>query len=204
MSWSEASSKKTDAPRPRYRGAGHSRPLVRLIAPAAMAMLALGGCTFSPVYGDGAALNVSQLRISYAEPASRLEQIVYQDLAFRLGRGGGIGDPEIGVGISSSTRRVGRSSTASPLTTYEVVVTGTATVSEKTGETTLAKGEIVLDPKAKAFKPFSITRTASAQYETSDQRLANQEATRDASERAAHALAESLRLALLAELSSHE
>ncbi len=179
-----------------------SRHLTRLIAPAAVAALALGGCTFSPVYGDGATGDVSQLRVSYPDPASRLEQIVYQDLAFRLGRGGGIGDPEISVAISSATRRVGRSSTDSPFTTNEIVITGTATVTDKTAETTLAGGEIVLDPIHSNQKPFSVTRTAAAQYETSGQRLANQEAVRDAADRAAHALAESLRLALFAELSA--
>ncbi len=57
-------------------------PLALLLAP-----LALGGCRphHVPVYGDNG-IGVEQHELRYAKPANRLEQIIYQELALRLGK----------------------------------------------------------------------------------------------------------------------
>jgi hypothetical protein len=147
--------------------------------------LALAGCTVTPVYSDAAAVQ-QKMRFHYGEPQSRLEQIVYQDLALRFGGDAGEGAPRLRVAVGQSGRGLTLSANPAPVTQNEVTVSGTATVVAADG------GSVLL----------TVRRTASAGYETNGQVFADGEARAEAAERATHELAESLRLALLAGLAA--
>lgn len=147
----------------------------------------LSACSFTPLYGEQAALN-----LAYASPDSRLEQIIYQDLALRLGKTTTSDAPLVKITASTSSRRVGRTSSDSPATTYEATVTANVLVTKQ--ETNASTGEI----ETKAI--YTANRKASASYTTNDQRLANQHAVEEAQERAALAVAQTIRLLLAANL----
>ncbi|MHA6730982.1 hypothetical protein [Devosia sp. A369] len=161
----------------------------RLFRPIAMAGVLLGAgtmlgaCSFTPVYGGTTAAQPA-LSLAYAKPASRLEQIIYQELALRFGSSDAETARLAMVTASASAVAIGLSATANPYKLTRVTVTATLNISDRDGT-----------------KPLSITRHASADYTTSDQVLANQAAATEAGERAAKAAAESLRLGLLAALS---
>lgn len=58
---------------------------LRAVAIAVALMLPLAGCTgFMPVGGERG-LGTERVEVSYGKPGSRLDQIIYQDLALRLG-----------------------------------------------------------------------------------------------------------------------
>ncbi len=142
----------------------------------------LGGCSFSPLYGDQSAMSDGQ-GFAYAEPNNRYEQIIYQELAFRLGT-----DPRpearvITVSASKSARRVGRTSPGSILTAYEAVVSASLTVSGSS-----ADSENLL----------SVNRFAGASYEISGQVAADRAAEENAAEQASRSVADTLRLVLAA------
>ncbi|MCR6671116.1 LPS assembly lipoprotein LptE [Devosia ginsengisoli] len=163
------------------------KPL-RHLAAASLALglaTALGACSFTPVY-SGTAANQPLLELAYAKPATRLEQIVYQELALRFGRSENETAPLAQVRVSSSAPAIGYSATANPNKPYRATVTATLTLTRRDGTTA---------------EPLVLTRQASAEYTTSGQVLADTAARTDADERAAKAAAESLRLALLAALS---
>lgn len=143
----------------------------------------LGACSFSPVY-SGALASQPLLNLSYAKPASRLEQVVYQELALRLGRSDSETAPLARVTVSASTDNMAMSATANPSKPLEVTVTATLTITHRDGN----QGQ-------------TFTRTATANYTRNGQVLADKAAASDAAERAAKAAAESLRLAVLAALS---
>ena len=155
----------------------------------ALALLAGAGtltaCSFTPLYGEQSR---TTLNLAYAEPSSRLEQIIYQDLALRLGRSTALDAPLVTISASSSSRRVGRTSSGSPATTYEAIVTASVTVSAPGNEPDSVK------------TIYSTSRSASASYTTNGQRLADQQALEDAQERAALAVAQTIRLLLAANL----
>ena len=95
----------------------------------ALALPLLAGCSFSPLYaGDSDNQNKG---FAYAEPKNRIEQIIYQELAFRLGKGP---EPPMPawwtVSASQANRRVGRTSPGSVMTAYEAVVTANLTVTD--------------------------------------------------------------------------
>jgi hypothetical protein len=153
-----------------------------LVAAAAL----LGGCSFSPVY-SGALAGQTQLNLAYAKPTSRLEQIIYQDLALRLGRSEAETAPLVTVSAAASGGSLGfLTATANPSKPNRVTVTATATITARDG----SKAE-----------PLVIARRATAEYTTNSQVLADTAASTEAGERAAKAAAESLRLAILAALS---
>lgn len=161
---------------------------MRRIALAAILLggaTALGACSFTPVY-SGTLASQPTLDLAYAKPTTRLEQIVYQELALRLGNSESATAPLVMATVAASTATIGKSVTANPNKPYRVTVTVTLTVTPRDGG---------------AAAPMSFTRQASAEYTTSGQVLANTAAATDAQERAAKAAAESLRLALLASLS---
>ena len=145
---------------------------------------ALGGCSFSPVYGGRLAEQPS-LNLAYAEPTSRLDQIIYQELAFRLGSSSLSTAPLVRVRASSSLGDIALSASVNPNIPREVTVTATLAIQRRDGV---------------EEEPLTITRFATAQLTRNGQVLADQEAVIDANERAARAVAESLRLALLAHL----
>jgi hypothetical protein len=143
----------------------------------------LFGCSFSPIYGDGADSAAIGAGFAYAEPENRYEQIIYQELAFRLGTDPSSEAPLVTIKASKSTRRVGRTSPGSVLTMYEAVVSAYLTVDSRGAE---AKRLLVL------------SRFAGASYEVSGQVAADRAAEQNASEQAARAVADSLRLLLAA------
>jgi hypothetical protein len=162
-----------------------SRLTRRSFAAAALcAPLLLAGCSgFRPVYGEGG-LGASDLAFAYAEPESRLEQIIIQDLALRLGLSEDPDAPEVRIVATQSARQLTRTGTVKPVTQHEAAVEATYT--------------IVLDDEVL----LSGTRRAIASYTTSDQVLADEAARKDALERAAHEVAETIRLSILGGLST--
>ncbi len=165
----------------------------------------LAACSFTPLYGENSAVGTS-LDLAYAEPETRLDQIIYQDLALRLGRTRTADAPLVTVKTSRSGRRVGRTSSGSPATTYESIVTASVTVTRQLPTSSiLTENEQVSENKEeisdkKSNVLYSVSRKASATFTTNGQRLADQQAIIDADERAALAVAQTLRLLLAANL----
>ena len=165
--------------------------LFRLVRPVAFAgillgaAVALGACSFSPVY-SGTLASRPMLDLAFAKPTTRLEQVIYQELALRFGSSVAPTAPLATVTVASSSGAVGLSVTANPNKLYRSVVTATVTIARRDGT---------------GAEPMSFTRQASAEYTTSGQVLADTAAANEAAERAAKAAAESLRLAMLASLS---
>lgn len=147
----------------------------------------LSACSFTPLYGDNSAVGTS-LDIRYAEPNTRLEQIIYQDLKLRLGREKTANAPLVTIATSAGSRRIGRTSSGSPATTYEATVTANVTVTEL--DSTTGTSETI----------YNVSRAASATYTTNGQRLADQQAVEEANERAALAVAQTIRLLLATQL----
>lgn len=146
----------------------------------------LGACSFQPVYSGALATNPT-MDIAYAKPTSRLEQVVYQELALRLGSSASETAPLATVSVALSGAYIGGMTAApGPNTPARVTATATLTITRRDGSKTA---------------PVVITRMATADYTTSNQVLASNSASTEAGERAARAAAESLRLAVLAELS---
>ena len=146
---------------------------------------ALSGCSFSPVY-SGTMASQPLLNLAYAKPNSRAEQVIYQELALRLGLSTSETAPLASVTVSSAAADTMLSATANPSKAVEVMLTATLTIAKRDGSATPAQ---------------TFTRTATASYTRSGQVLADNAAAADASERAAKSAAESLRLAVLAALS---
>lgn len=159
------------------------------LALAVIATLALSGCGFTPLYGtDGAK---AKYPLSYADPASQAEQIIYQELALSLGRTTSTIAPRATISTTNTTRRVGRSATGLPTTTQELTLTASAKVTEPDP----------LNPDV-VKTIYTGTKSASATYTTNGQHLADQEAVKEAEKRAAKAVAQSLRLSIKAALNN--
>ena len=146
---------------------------------------ALGACSFSPVY-SGTLASQPMLNLAFAKPTSRLEQVVYQELALRFGSSDTPTAPLATVSVSAAAGGIGLSSTSNPNKLYRTVVTAKLTIARRDGTDAT---------------PMTFTRQATAEYTTSGQVLADTAAANEAAERAAKAAAESLRLAMLASLS---
>ncbi|HWA20311.1 MAG TPA: LPS assembly lipoprotein LptE [Devosia sp.] len=158
--------------------------LMRAIIVTATLALALSACTtLRPVYGENG-LTTEAIALAYAEPASRLEQIIYQELALRLGKATGDA-PELQVTTSQASKALTAGGIAFPNRQRQMIVTARIRL--------VAAGGKVL---------FSGSRSAAADYTTNVSQLANQQAETDAAERAAKALAETIRLTLIAALAS--
>ena len=164
-----------------------SSPLRRIVFAGLVLGLgaAMGACSFSPVY-SGTLASQPLLNLAYAKPTSRLEQVIYQELALRFGTSDAATAPL--ATVTASTAAVGTmlSATADPNKALEVTVTATLTIAPRDGSVT---------------PPQTFTRTATASYTRSGQVLADNAAAAEAAERAAKGAAESLRLAVLAALS---
>ena len=145
--------------------------------------LGLGGCTFAPVYGE---LGVAEgrLDVAYGKPASRLAQIIIQDLSVRLGKSTDPSAPLVSISASARSRTLTHTGTKKPVTQYETLVTVAYTVT--------AGGKVVAIGN----------RSASAEWTTRGQVLADDEARKDAEERAARAAGETVRLAILGALAT--
>ena len=154
----------------------------RLLALGLMLPL-LGGCSFSPLYGGVDSSVSAGTGFAYAEPNNRYEQIIYQELAFRLGTDAGPDARLVTISASESNRRVGRTSPGSVLTAYEAVVRASMSVSA---------------PGTDEKKLLSANRFAGASYEISGQVAADRAAEQNAAEQAARSVADTLRLILAA------
>jgi hypothetical protein len=157
-----------------------------LLAAALVAPLVVAGCSgFRPVYGDVASvggISTQTLKVRYGKPASRLDQIIQQDLALRLGFTDDPDAPEVTVSAAAGARALTRTAVVKPVTQYEVAVSASYTIA--------TSGRVVATG----------TRRASASYTTNGQVLADEAAYKDATERAAHEVADIIRLSILAEL----
>lgn len=159
------------------------RPRRRFLALALILPL-LAGCSFSPLYGNSATASATGEGFAYAKPETRLAQIVSQELSFRLGTSTAAGANQILVSATGAARRVGRTSPGSVLSLQEYTVTASVTVTDA-------------DP-VEPTTLMSFSRFATASYEISGQVAADKAAERDASEKAARAVADSIRLVLAA------
>jgi LPS-assembly lipoprotein len=163
-----------------------SKPLVPKAALAALllaASLALAGCSgLTPVYGERGL--TQRLPLAYTQPVTRLDQIVIQDLALRLGRSS---SPDAALVTITSTD-TGRSLTKTDVSTPRAEREVTVQVSY-----TLVAGARILGAG---------TRSATAGYATVGQVHADEAAYDDAAERAARAAAETVRLSILADLAT--
>jgi hypothetical protein len=157
-----------------------------LLAAALATTTALTACSgFTPVYGERG-IGVERHAFRYDKPTSRLDQIIYQELALKLGRTSDAAAPLVRVTTTSYVRGLTKTNVANPATQKEAVVS--------------ARIEL-LDADGKVA--FTATRSSSALF-TSDrkQALAETEAEKEANERAARELAETLRLTLLGALAN--
>lgn len=163
-----------------------SRPARRVLLGAALvATLTLGGCSgFRAVYGDQG-IAQSRMELSYAEPDSRLDQVVYQEFVLRFGRSDGEQAPRLEVTTATYARGLTMTGVSKPATQFATTVTVRAIL-------TAPDGRVV----------FTGSRTATAQYATVGQVLADTEARDEAEERAAKEAAEALRLAILGALAT--
>ncbi|WEJ33447.1 LPS assembly lipoprotein LptE [Devosia sp. SD17-2] len=157
---------------------------IALIALSLSGGVALSACSFQPVH-SGRLAEAAQMQLAYAAPNTRLEQIVYQELSFRLGTSARPDAPLVSISVRPETAVAFRSQTANPHKLHEARVTGDLVITYR-------------DNSGRA--PVRVTRTATAQFNRSGQVLAEQAAELEAQERAAKALAESLRLAIYAAL----
>ena len=161
----------------------HAGRRAALLALAGLSLLLAAGCSgLTPVYG-GLAGDPQRGGFAYAEPADRLSQVVLQELALRLGTAAGPDVPLLRVEAAAGGHRaLSRTGGDRPMRQYEVTVT--------------AQYEVSLAGRVLA----SGSREATASYARDSQVLATSSAITEAEERAARAVAESVRLAILAAL----
>jgi LPS-assembly lipoprotein len=164
------------------------RTLVRsmLLAAALTATTALAACSgLTPVYGERG-IGVERHAFRYDKPASRLDQIIYQELVLKLGRATDPSVPLVRITTTSSVRGLTKTNVANPAAQKEAVVTARIELIDADG--TIA---------------YTATRSAAASFTTDRyQALAETEAEKEARERAARELAETVRLTLLGALAN--
>jgi hypothetical protein len=164
-----------------------SRRLLAVAVLAAAVSVVVSGCSsFQPVYGSGTLSQTPSLNLAYDTPDNRLEQVVYQELALRLGSSSSPDAPLVRVDIRSDHDDQALSDSINPNRPKEVTVTATLTIRRRDGV---------------EEAPLRIVRMTTASYTRNGQVLADRAAAAEASERASKAVAESLRLAILAALS---
>jgi hypothetical protein len=159
---------------------------VALIALALTATTTLTACSgLSPVYSERG-IGVERHAFRYDKPATRLDQIIYQELVLKLGRSTDPSVPLVRITTTSAVRGLTRTNVANPAAQKEAVVT--------------ARIELV---DADGNVAYSATRSTAALFTADrDQALAETEAEREAKERAARELAETVRLTLLGALAN--
>ena len=142
----------------------------------------LAACTgLRPVYQYGEA-DAERMAVRFGSPASRVEQIIYNELKLRFVKGGPDA-PLVTISASPTSRALTQGTITTPATQNEAIVAATVTVTSADGDTLL-----------------SVTRTSTADYTTSPQAFANQEAPEEAQRRAAKLVADTLRLEIYAAL----
>lgn len=157
-----------------------------LLATALATATTLAACSgLTPVYGERG-IGVEKHAFRYDKPATRLDQIIYQELVLKLGRSSDPSVPLVRVTTTSAIRGLTRTNVANPAAHKEAVVTAVIELLDADG--TVA---------------FTATRSAAASF-TADrfQALAETEAEKEAKERAVRELAETVRLTLLGALAN--
>lgn len=198
MSWSEPQvAQRLDPPLCAARGRATTHSVVEGAFPctAARALLlalalalpaTLAACSsLTPVYGERG-IGIERHAFRYDKPQNRLDQIIYQELVLKLGRTADPSVPLVRVTTTSAVRDLTKTKVANPAAHKEAVVT--------------AKIEL-LDVGGNIA--FTASRSAAASF-TADryQALAETEAEKEAKERAARELAETVRLTLLGALAN--
>jgi hypothetical protein len=151
-----------------------------LLAAALTAPLA--ACTgLMPVYSERG-LGTETVAVAYAAPNNRVEQIIYQDLALRLGKSSGA-VPVVKISATRNDVALTNNLVTAPNRQRQMRVTAKVSVTD-------VDGEVI----------FSGTRAQTADYTTDAQALANQQAEDDAARRAALLLAQTIRLEVIAAL----
>lgn len=144
---------------------------------------ALSACSgLTPVYGPGAA-STQQVGLIYAKPSNRFEQVVYEDLALKLGRASGPA-PTLSVNVTALSRDL--TSQVDPLATTQPMIQRQEQVNAAIRLTDV-NGKVL----------FSGMRSATADFTANSQGLATDRAEADAAVRAAHSVADTIRLTLL-------
>ena len=150
---------------------------------AMAAPLALAACTgFSPVY-NSQSFTDQKIALAFAPPGNRTEQIIYQDLRLRFAKADGPA-PTLAVSATSYSTALTSAAVSTAQTPQHVTVTAGLKLTD-------ADGRIL----------YSGTLAQSADYNTGPQVLANNAAADDATKRAAHLLADTIRLTVLGALS---
>jgi len=153
------------------------------VALSLLGATALAGCAgLTPVYGERG-IGDERQALNYAKPTSRAEQIIYQQLVLRLGRAADPSRPTVRVTTTQFLRELTLSDLRRPSDQWEATVTAQIELIGADGATLL-----------------TTTRSAAALYTTDSQVLAATEAEREAIDRAARELAETVRLTLLGAL----
>lgn len=148
------------------------------VATLAVALSALAGCGFTPLYAELPATGLSQVAVS--TPDDRLGYRVREQLEDALGRTpGGAVSHRLEIALEPQRRPLGRRIDDTAVR-YELVITADWTLTPATGGAPLTGREIV-----------TIT------YATADQPYAAIAAQQDGEERAAADLARRLRLSLM-------
>ena len=144
----------------------------------------LSACAgFTPVYGENG-LGNQRVDVKYAEPHTRLEQIVYQDLALKLGKSEG-DVPEVSIVVDAVLPVSDTTTATTTVAASQVTVTAKVHV-------TAADGSLL----------FSGNRSVVEDFVKGGQAFSNQQAAKDAAERGARELAETIRLQIIAALLS--
>jgi hypothetical protein len=146
--------------------------------------LAVAGCTgLTPVYDTHGGMTDQKIELAIAPPGNRAEQIIYQDLRLRFANAAGAA-PRLAI----STVVTSTALTSQVVTTAQVPYQVTVTAAVK-----------LTDAEGKPLDSGSLAQ--SADYNAGPQVLANNAALDDATKRAAHLLADSIRLTVLGVLS---
>src|SRR3569623_668467 len=147
---------------------------------------ALGACSgLTPVYGTNQ-FTTDRIELAMAPPTNRIEQIIYQDLALHFTRKAGPGIPKLSVSASGGGAQLPGPQNVVNTAQRPDVMTVTASIN-----LVGADGDVL----------FSGSRSQSADYNSGSQVLANNQAAVDAQARAAHLLADTIRLSVLGALS---
>jgi hypothetical protein len=145
---------------------------------------ALAACSgFTPVYGTGQ-FTTGRVALAMSPPANRTEQLIYQDLALRFDR---TRDAAPKLTVSTTVSNVQMTSDQNVVDTprrpFQVTVSAAIALTD-------ADGKVL----------FRGTRAQTADYDAGPQILSNNQATNDAASRAAHLLADTIRLTVLGAL----
>ncbi|MGJ8528632.1 hypothetical protein [Maritalea sp.] len=146
----------------------------RLVPIVLVSSLALAGCTLRPVY-DGQ--DAGSFAVSYADPSSKIEQSIIEELRFRIGKSS---SPlyEVDINASTSTRGLFSLGSSFARNETEARVTGTFILTKvETGE-----------------QVATASRFGTAVFQENTQKIAVNTARDDAYDRAAKDVARQLQL----------